>query len=41
MTSEIKVGTVLIKGGTRLPGRLRLKASPLSNGWKCANDQRR
>jgi len=34
MTDEIKVGTVLIKDGTRLPGRLRLESDPLSNGWR-------
>ena len=34
MTDEIKVGTVLIKEGTRLPGRLRLESEPLSNGWR-------
>jgi len=34
MTEEIKVGTVLIKDGTRLPGRLRLESEPLSNGWR-------
>jgi hypothetical protein len=39
MTDEIEVGTVLIKEGTRLPGRLRLESMPLSNGWKCTNDQ--
>jgi hypothetical protein len=34
MGNEIKVGTVLIKEGTRLPGRLRLESEPLLNGWK-------
>jgi len=34
MTDEIKVGAILIKEGTRLPGRMRLESEPLSNGWK-------
>ncbi len=34
MTDEIKVGTVLIKEGTRLPGRLRFESELLSNAWK-------
>jgi hypothetical protein len=34
MTSDIEVGTVLFKEGTRLPGWLRLESEPLSNGWK-------
>jgi len=34
MGNEIKVGTILIKEGTRLPRRLQLESEPLSNGWK-------
>jgi len=34
LAHEIDVGTVLIKKGTRLPGRMRLEWEPLSNGWK-------
>lgn len=34
MIDEIKVGAVLIKEGTRLPGRLRLECETLSKGWK-------
>ena len=34
MGREIDVGTVLIKKGTRLPGRMRLECAPLSEGWK-------
>jgi len=34
MTDEIKVGTVLIKEGTRLPARLRLESDTFSNGWR-------
>ena len=34
MTDEIKVGSILIKEGTRLPGRMRLESEPLSKVWK-------
>jgi hypothetical protein len=34
MTDEIKVGTVLIKEGTRLPRRLQLESESFSNGWR-------
>jgi hypothetical protein len=34
MTSEIKVGTVLIKEGTCLPRLLRLESEPYLNGWR-------
>ena len=40
MTDEIKAGSILIEGGTQLPGSLLLGSQPDSNGWTALNGAR-
>jgi hypothetical protein len=38
MTDAIKMGTILIEGGTSLPESLRLEGTPYSSGWRSVSN---